>query len=268
MPVIDTSNTEHTTLATKLLGEKFVSRKDVKAIQYPGNHWRPSDEPFNMADFKAHFNGDLSLGHYIVGTDDMARLFVFDIDLRARTKEKDFERVPEEDRFLPEFDWGEGPQPICPREVFNDENHAARQYMKVKLRSVADGLARRTASTLGCSVAVCDSGGKGLHVYGFTGSRPASEQRTLAEAILLDLGLEPSRGDNFWRTQWDSYCEIEVFPKQDSVGEGGYGNLVRFPLGKHQSTGRWSRFLTTEAPLSEFVQMDTFNALQGDQPWE
>ncbi len=35
----------------------------------------------------------------------------------------------------------------------------------------------------------------------------------------------------------------EVFPKQDRIGEGKLGNLVKAPLGKHQVTGNWCLFL-------------------------
>jgi hypothetical protein len=37
---------------------------------------------------------------------------------------------------------------------------------------------------------------------------------------------------------------METFPKQAAVREGGYGNLVKLPLGKHQVTGKFSKFLT------------------------
>ena len=39
---------------------------------------------------------------------------------------------------------------------------------------------------------------------------------------------------------------LEVFPKQTEVGEGEYGNLVKLPLGLHQSKGKWSRILDKE----------------------
>jgi hypothetical protein len=34
-----------------------------------------------------------------------------------------------------------------------------------------------------------------------------------------------------------------VFPKQDHIGQGKLGNLVKAPLGKHQVTGNWCLFL-------------------------
>lgn len=36
---------------------------------------------------------------------------------------------------------------------------------------------------------------------------------------------------------------IEVFPKQDEVQEGFFGNLVKLPLGRHAVTGNFSEFL-------------------------
>jgi hypothetical protein len=43
--------------------------------------------------------------------------------------------------------------------------------------------------------------------------------------------------------------KIEVFPKQDRITEGGFGNLVKLPLGKHK-LGGWSKIIKEEAALS------------------
>lgn len=45
----------------------------------------------------------------------------------------------------------------------------------------------------------------------------------------------------------------ELFPKQDKVGAGAYGNLVKLPLGLHQKSHKWS---TIEANLDEIELVD------------
>jgi hypothetical protein len=67
------------------------------------------------------------------------------------------------------------------------------------------------------------SGKKGYHIWVFFDKPfPNHVARTLANAIAFDN---------------------EVFPKQDRVGKGKLGNLVKAPLGKHQVTGNWCLFL-------------------------
>lgn len=56
----------------------------------------------------------------------------------------------------------------------------------------------------------------------------AASVRAVLEHLLAELGLDQA---------------IEVFPKQDEVGQGGLGNLVRGPLGVHQVCGRRFSFL-------------------------
>jgi hypothetical protein len=56
----------------------------------------------------------------------------------------------------------------------------------------------------------------------------AASIRAVLEHLLVELGLDEA---------------IEVFPKQDDVGQGGLGNLVRGPLGVHQVCSRRFSFL-------------------------
>ncbi len=58
-----------------------------------------------------------------------------------------------------------------------------------------------------------------IHVF-FNPAILASSARKFGEDIRLKLGK--------------SLQEIELFPKQDMVDEGGYGNLVKLPFGLHQ----------------------------------
>lgn len=47
----------------------------------------------------------------------------------------------------------------------------------------------------------------------------------------------------------------ELNPKQDTVEAGGYGNLVKLPLGKHPVSGQWSKFITPKT-LQEVQLVD------------
>ncbi|MEM2126600.1 MAG: hypothetical protein QXH67_00045 [Candidatus Bathyarchaeia archaeon] len=44
---------------------------------------------------------------------------------------------------------------------------------------------------------------------------------------------------------------VELFPKQDRIDPGGFGNFVKLPLGLHRAAGKWSRLLdpATMQPL-------------------
>jgi hypothetical protein len=41
----------------------------------------------------------------------------------------------------------------------------------------------------------------------------------------------------------DDQLHWEIFPKQDEVPKGGYGNLIKLPLQKHQGSGKYSHFV-------------------------
>ncbi len=44
----------------------------------------------------------------------------------------------------------------------------------------------------------------------------------------------------------DDRLHWEIFPKQDKVDPGGYGNLIKLPLQKHQGSGKYSHFVDKE----------------------
>ena len=262
----------------RLVGEKFISRKDVKAFQRPDGAWfpvtgrRPSDplyatdpqyEPMKMSDFTRHFSGEQTMGHYMLGADGNCKLFAFDLDLRKSAPDADPPFVP-----LVQDDEHE-PYPCDMRAVWLDPTAPQRPYLCVALRTMADGLAMSIHRRLQVPVAIADSGGKGLHVYAFTGSLPASTQRELAKGILEGLGMEPTKGDNFYRPiGYESKVEVEVFPKQDSLDGKNLGNLMKLPLGINQKSKRPSTFITSRAGYDTLQPMDPIDALSGDLPWE
>lgn len=262
----------------KLLGQRFISRKDVKSFQGADGGWYPekcpqckaegatcTHRPMTMQDFMDHLSGTKTMGHYLVEpVGNTCKLFAFDLDIRKPTKPD----APEP--YLPVDDDG---QLYNPREALLDDSHPMQPALRTQLRILAEMLARRAHDQLGVPVAIADSGGKGLHVYCFTGSIPAEAARSLAHGLMEGTGhFEPTRGQNFWRyTRWpDEYQEVEIetFPKQAQVAADGMGNLMKLPLGVHRVTGKPSRFLTVKSPLEVFAAVDPIRALEGDLPWE
>lgn len=79
-----------------------------------------------------------------------------------------------------------------------------------------------------------DSGGKGYHVW-----------------LILDKPIEAWLARAWvaaeFTPKWVKHSgntPIEVFPKQDAISEGGYGNLTKLPFGKHAKTGKQSKAIS------------------------
>jgi hypothetical protein len=258
----------------KLLGTRFIQRKDVKAFQKADGSWYPKKcepcrqaqincghSPMTMADFEAHLSGKVTMGHYLVNpVDQSCKLFAFDLDVRKPDPKVNYD---------PRDYNG---QPYNPREAILDENHVMYRELIIQLRSLAEGLAVRLNNTLDIPVAIAYSGGKGFHVYAFTGTIPAATAQQLATDFMYSWScFTPSRGENFWKhVNPDCYqeLEIETFPKQGSVDESGFGTLMSLPLGVNQKTGRKKFFISTRSELDRVLPMDPIFALEGDLPWE
>lgn len=92
------------------------------------------------------------------------------------------------------------------------------------------------------------SGNKGVHVWLFLSAPlPARQVRAWVERDFF-----PG-----WRAL--GYKDLEVFPKQDQVDEGGYGNLVKLPFGVHAVTGKKSEPIVIQgwaSGVNEVVPLD------------
>lgn len=245
----------------KLLGTRFIQRRDVKSFQSPNGGWYPDKSPMSLQDFKDHLNGTKTLGHYMVdpGT-QTCKLFAFDIDIR---------KPNEKEGYIPLDLNG---NPYNPREAWLQDGTPQHFELLVQARSIAEGFATRVHSLMSIPVAIAYTGGKGFHVYCFTGTIPADAARKMAHGIMTGWScFEPSRGDNFWRhKQTDLFpdIEIETFPKQGHVDEDGFGNLMALPLGINQVTKKEKFFVTTRTELKTIGRMNAIRALEGDLPWE
>jgi len=76
-------------------------------------------------------------------------------------------------------------------------------------------------------VLIEDTGGRGYHIWFFFESPiPAVSARKFAYSILKKAKVQ-----------------CEVFPKQNEVTEGQYGNLIKLPLGLHKKYKQYSSFI-------------------------
>lgn len=262
----------------RLLGTRFIERKDVKAFQRDDGAWFPERSKFTMKDFEDHLSGRKTLGHYMLSQEGNCKLFAYDFDLVKHARDcsdnkckgcaVEFANLVMSESGNPHEVDGSIHRGI-PREMFNEQS-PARETLIINLRCLVEGIALRVNRELGIPVAIATSGHKGLHLYGFTGSMPAEATRKIALSILEEMTVfERFRGDNFWRHKNDfEVVDIEVFPKQTSLDGKDLGNLMKLPLGVHRVTGVRSEFITTKSTLNRLVPMDPINALEGDLPWE
>lgn len=89
-----------------------------------------------------------------------------------------------------------------------------------------------------------NSGFKGEHVWVFF-EHPVSSHlvKSVFDGLFKDMELVD-----------DDNMHIEIFPKQSSATDTGPGSLVKAPLGKHQRSGKFSKFLD---PLEEIELVPT-----------
>jgi hypothetical protein len=236
-------NDQDTRELAKLFAGKFIARPDVHAIQRANGDWNPVESKITMDLLLRHIRGEISIGHYMLNREGQVKLFAFDIDLEKSNAERGiFWPVPGRlDEAAGEWvDFTPG-DPRQSWESIASGPEFLRDFFVYQLRSCANRLARTVEDLLGVPTCVAYSGHKGLHVYSFTGLISAAEAREAAKIVLDHLGeFQVARGNNFYKgiprldlniDPWPQ-LSIEIFPKQDAA-PGGYGNLMRLPLGRH-----------------------------------
>jgi hypothetical protein len=224
--------------------------------------------PWTMIDFKTHLSGQRSYGHYMLDENNNTKLFAYDLDIMQPTQANGFTwRTPEGELYNPREVW-----------VTQDTEHPMYLRLRRQLRTMAQALCTALNEMFGddVRVAVCDTGGKGLHVYGFYGLMPASVARQVSVGMLEEIGgFTPRRGDNFFfydnpeNPDALDCIEVEVFPKQDELTDGGLGNLMALPCGKNVKTGRERPFVTfADLDLdSGWKPIDPIDALTAVASW-
>lgn len=250
-----------------LLAKKFIARPDVKARQYDGGYVPVEKDghrsPWTRQDLLDHLEGKQTFGHYLLSQDDNCKLFVFDVDLEKEGEyDVDFPNGNNEDPFRLEG--------FNPREAWLDRAHPARAYMKLQFREIAHRLGRAIETELEIPWAVAYSGGKGIHVYGFTGLMPASDVKDGALMVIESLPtIESLRGQNFFKDTSFPNMSIEVFPKQSSLNGKDLGNLCRLPLGRNLKNPKDPTFfIDMTAPMGSLVPLDPEYALTTPSQWK
>lgn len=256
-----------------LLAQKFIARRDVKAIQHADGSWAPHTDDgkrtgarlkWTMGSLREHLSGAQTYGHYLLDTDSYCKLFAFDIDIEKNSPES------AQNKFVGTWLDTEGQvQFFDAREAWADRRHPARPQLKISLMLAAKALQSAIEEDWGIPTAVAYSGGKGVHVYGFTGLAPAADVRETALSIMRDSGeWEPTRGDNFWRQTDQTFgnglrnLTIEVFPKQDSLDGKDLGNLMRMPLGRNLKNPKDPTFfIDMNQPSDVMMSLDPLVAL-------
>ncbi|MBR9701824.1 hypothetical protein GOV13_02790 [Candidatus Pacearchaeota archaeon] len=92
------------------------------------------------------------------------------------------------------------------------------------------------------------SGKKGNHVWVFIEPTDATSAKLWAEEVSEDYNVH------------------EVFPKQEKIGKGKFGNLVKLPLGVHQVSGKRSLIYNEQYEQIPFEQSGTFLKELADKP--
>lgn len=242
----------------KLLAGRLIERRDVKAIQFSKGYAphvvdpkadTPEYLPVTLKDLIDHVEGRKSYGHYVVSTAGTCRMFAFDIDLEKQAKV-----------LSPQMKLVD----INPREIWAGPPCEWRKLLAKDLQQLTFALASQVKETLGLQVLVAYSGNKGMHVIGLLDpGTPAEDARLLAVEVLDQLGETVAvRGDNFFKCKAYPSLSIETFPKQEAIQQGGFGNLMRLPLGINLKSNKPAFFLdASELPNRAKVD-DPLLALQ------
>lgn len=269
-----------------LLAKNFISRKDAKAIQKPEGHYALHAKydrmgkvieryPWDRASLEAHIAGTKTFGHYLLSPESTTKLFAFDIDLeKPDPTHGKYYYYPESDAYGDA--WGGNKIEFNPREAWLDRRHPARNWMKYQFKMTVSKLMKVISEDLELPTLAAYSGGKGVHVYAFTGPISAAEAREGAQIVLDTLGeWSPSRGHNFFKHKDQDFLtgypnlSIEVFPKQDSLDEKDLGNLMRLPLGRNLKSSDPTFFIDMTTAMADMRPVDpTWALTEGAmRPW-
>jgi hypothetical protein len=260
-----------------LFASKFIARPDAKAKQYGDGIWavhtidgkKESERiPWRRDDLEAHIEGRSTFGHYLLSRESKTKLFAFDIDLE-KTGSLPSVPFPTEDDEVAFANWEHSFTAQNLREAWLNRAHPARDFMKLQFKQIAHKLLKAINEELGLSCAAAYSGGKGIHVYGFTGLIDAGEARLGAQIVLDSIGeFKPLRGENFFHHPDYPNLSVEVFPKQNNLDGKDLGNLMRLPLGKNlKAPQEPTFFIDMTAPMGVLQPMNPETALLIESPW-
>ncbi len=269
----------------KLLASKLIARPDVHAVQRPNGEWYPVEQPINMGLLLGHITGSQSIGHYLLNKDHQVKFFAFDIDLEKANPERNI-FWPMPTRLDPDAGEWVDFKPGNPRWTWEGTTNLAgnwlHDFLAYQLRSCANRIMRASKELFpDFPVIPAYSGHKGLHIYVLTGLIPAAEAREAAQIVLDHTGVfQVARGNNFYKgiprldlniDPWPQ-LSVEVFPKQSTTDNKGFGNLMRLPLGRHLVANPAhpypnAFFMDGRVRHTELTERDPIEALNSTDPW-
>ena len=191
------------TVVVNLFLRWFGGRRDIYARQWYDERRRrtgyhPVEQPLTADVVRAHLEGRITLGQYLLFPDGSVSYGVLDLDLDAGA--------------LADLRSVQGPDTL-------PLDHPALRKAVERLLEVAP--------RLGLPVWPEDSGGRGAHLWLLVEPRrPARAVRSLLGRLLETAGPLPPE------------VNVEIFPKQDQPGPKGLSSLVKLPLGVHLGTMR------------------------------
>lgn len=262
-----------------LVGRSFIQRRDAIAQQLgegdspnlPCGAYRPVRTRVSRQEYQAgikgdlvgwtkshiedHISGQMTYGHYVLDLESNCRLLAFDCD---------FEKI-----------YPFKGKDLKVREIFGTE-HPAAIAMNESIRCVADALAFKLKASFPQLRVCCSfSGSKGIHVYGlFSEEVPGRVAKAMALDVISSMVSfergkagdrdtdKESNSDIFWRPYRDDLpIQIEVFPKQEEVSAGGFGNLLGLPLGYNKKTRRAKFFYDPHSDPRTITPMHSETAI-------
>jgi hypothetical protein len=273
-------------VVANLIASRFIARPDVKAVQHADGSWSPHTKtgkrdgeriPWSRPDLISHLEKRATYGHYLLGSDSTCKLFAFDVDLEKSgvlpNAPKPGTNEPGADPWASTAEilsWEQNCFQECEdlRGAWLTRSHPGRPYMKAQFKEIAHKLLRGVYETLGVPCAAAYSGGKGIHVYGFTGRMAAQDARDGAEIVLESMGgFKTTRGVNFFQHENYPNLSIEIFPKQTSLDGKDLGNLMRLPLGRNLKSTDPTFFIDMTSPMAVMQPVDPEWALTAGNPW-
>lgn len=213
----------------------FVHRSDVFAEQQENGDYYPVNRELTDADIAAHLAGHKSYGVYVIDPGlrtaeggalvvhpNTVHYVVFDLDTYD-TQALDFLRRAVE-------------RLIAPLAYAWDRSNAHRQCLLLE-----------------------DSGGKGYHMWLFLDA-PVAARRARAWAAKVaaeykQMARTVPQAEGAEHVGWPA---LEIFPKQDTVQPGKYGNLVKLPFGVHGKTRARSYVVPTPGWATQLEDVRPF----------
>lgn len=206
----------------------FVHRSDVYAEQQKNGAYFPVRSPITADDVQEHLDGWSSFGVYVV--------------------------EPQQQR-CEDTGWPKGEPNTIKYVMFDLDTHdeaakaALASCVQSLVQSALPGEMRVPEYTdvLEYSQLLMEwSGNKGIHVWLFFDEpiNAGKVRRWLARDF--SPAWEKAKAEGGFAREHGSMDPLEIFPKQDDVPEGGFGNLVKLPLGKHAVSGKFSEFIGYE----------------------